>query len=155
MGVFALVPRGQVAATLLVALALDKTGTVRGSFLDLPTGTSGPLSGALDKDTQIVAWRTATNGTTVMQTGLNSLTKDQATVLAHSDDGWTRIMSSLRLRQPPAPESVSRNAADDAEKPRSAIDTAHQAFSVMPQESAGTMSDACVVGVAELVFHQG
>lgn len=111
LGVFALVPRGQTAATLLAAVALDKSGTVRGSYLDLPTGVSGPLAGALDQDKQLVAWQTASNPTTVVQTGLSSFTRDLATVLAHSEDGWTRILHSLRLRQPPAAESLSRRDA--------------------------------------------
>jgi len=111
LGVFALVPRGQSAATLLTALALDKAGAVRGSYLDLATGTTGTLSGSLDKESQLVAWHAGTGQATVMQTGLSSLTKDQATMLAHADNGWTRILHSIRLQPQPATERTSRRDA--------------------------------------------
>ena len=64
-------------------LAVNKQGAIRGNCYNTVTQTTLPVQGAVDKSTQRVAWTVGDNTTTVFDTGLDNLTKDQAPTLVH------------------------------------------------------------------------
>lgn len=110
LGVFGLVPSSGPTGTLLLQLSVNKDGAIRGSYLNLGTGASESLEGAADRETQLVAWTVGSGKAIVMQSALSSLTRDQATLLAHLADGWTRIWSMVRLKDRPNRSGKPTNA---------------------------------------------
>lgn len=101
LGVFVLIPPSQSETQMIVHLSLSKDGAVRGSYFDPLADASQSVRGEVDKQTQLVAWKIGTQKSVIFETGLCSLTKGQATVLAHFNDGWTHIWSIVRMKQKP------------------------------------------------------
>jgi hypothetical protein len=65
-------------------LSDNKSGTVAGNYyLDIINGTNVRIHGAVDKNTQRLAWTVGDNKNTVGETGANSLTQDEAPILLH------------------------------------------------------------------------
>jgi len=77
--VFMLVPPGYTDSSMVVQVSLDNTGAVRGCYFDPLADASESAQGALDKETQLVAWKIGGQKPLLLQTGLSSLAKDQAT----------------------------------------------------------------------------
>ncbi len=111
LGVFALTPAGQKQSTVTVQLAVDKQGLVRGNYTDTFSGQPVPIQGAVDKDTQRVAWTVGDNKTDVFEAGLYNLTKPEAPVLVHFGKDRTEQWLLVRLQQP-APSDLSAGGAD-------------------------------------------
>lgn len=81
LGVFALVPDGNRTETyFILQLAINKQGVIGGSYYDIVADSVLPLQGSIDKNTNQAVWTIGPNKTTVMQTDLKNLTKNQSPV---------------------------------------------------------------------------
>lgn len=98
LGVFAFVQENQTNPTMIFQLAVDRNGIIRGTCYNNVTNTSLPVQGAVDKKTQRAAWTVGDNKTTVYDTGLYNLTKDQATALVHFGKDRTQEWLMVRLQ---------------------------------------------------------
>jgi hypothetical protein len=99
LGVFGLLEPGQTSATMTVQLAVDKQGIVRGNYYNTADKETLPIHGAVNKSTQRIAWTIGDNKNMVLDTGLDNLTEDQATVLVHYGTQKTAQWMMVRLKQ--------------------------------------------------------
>ena len=102
LGVFGLMPEGEKTPEMIFQLAVDKEGTIRGSYYSQVTESSTPVTGAVNKKDQRVAWHVANNKATVIETGLYNLTKDQSTALVHFGPDKTQQFVLVRMKKPAA-----------------------------------------------------
>ncbi len=99
LGVFAMVRNEQQQPQLIVQMAIDQQGTLRGNFTDEAKDQTLPIHGAVDKQTQRAAWTVGGNKQTVMEAGLMDLTESEAPALIHKN-GKTDHWILVRLEQP-------------------------------------------------------
>ena len=57
LGVFGLIAQGQKTPDMVFQLALDKAGAIRGNYYDQVSDATAPVTGAVNKKDQRVAWR--------------------------------------------------------------------------------------------------
>ena len=57
LGVFGLMAEGEKTPEMVFQLAIDKAGAIRGNYYDQVSDTTAPVTGAVDKKDQRVAWR--------------------------------------------------------------------------------------------------
>ena len=100
LGVFALVQNDQSEPHYVMQLAVNKAGTLGGNYSDLISGTTLPIQGAVDKNTQRVAWMVGSNKNTIGETGLYNLTQNEALALIHIGKDRTQQWMLVRLKQP-------------------------------------------------------
>jgi hypothetical protein len=98
LGVFSLVQENQNNPTMFFQLAVNHQGIIRGTCFNSVTNTVQPVHGAVDKKTQRVAWTVGDNKTTVFDTGLYNLTKDQAPALVHYGKDRTQEWLMVRMQ---------------------------------------------------------
>lgn len=101
LGVFAITAPNDTNATLTVQLAVDKQGVVRGNQFNLATGLNAIVKGAVDKQTQKVAWTAGDATNVVFETGLANLTEEQSTVLVHYGPDTSEIYTLVHISEPP------------------------------------------------------
>ncbi len=99
LGVFAMVRNEQQHPQLILQLAINKKGILRGNYTDEITDHTLPIHGAVDKQTQRAAWTVGGNESTVMEAGLSNLTQGEAPALLHKN-GQTQRWLLVRLEQP-------------------------------------------------------
>ncbi len=99
VGVFAMVRNEHQHPQLVLQLAINQNGILRGNYTDEITDNTLPIRGAADKTTQRVAWTVGDNRQTVMEAGLNDLTDAEAPALIHKN-GKTDHWLLIRLDQP-------------------------------------------------------
>ncbi|RCS54611.1 hypothetical protein DTL42_05615 [Bremerella cremea] len=97
VGVYALVQGDETQSQMLMQISISKSGQISGSYYNVLSDNSQPLSGSLDKKTQQVAWTVAGNQKAVFQTDLNSLTQQETPVVVRYDDGTAHQMTLVRL----------------------------------------------------------
>ena len=107
LGVFALSNGTQSKATMIMQLAVNKQGILRGNYTNTATDKTTPIRGAVNKTTERAAWTIGDDKDTVIETGLYNLTKNQAPVLIHSGKDQTEQMVLVRLDQKNQQESAS------------------------------------------------
>lgn len=100
LGVFGLVQGEQASASAVFQLATNKEGAIGGNFCDMLTGSTVQVHGSVDKQTQRAAWTVGDNKTTVYDTGIYNLTKDEAPLLVHFGQDRTQQWMLVRLKQP-------------------------------------------------------
>lgn len=100
LGVFALAEPGQQQSNMMLQLAINKNGTVRGNYLNQLTNERSQVYGSLDKSTQRVSWTIGQNNSTVFDTTIGDLTKEDSQVLVHYGPNNTQEMALIRLQQP-------------------------------------------------------
>lgn len=100
LGVFGLVQGEQAAASAVFQLATSKQGAIGGNFCDMLTGSTLKVHGSVDRQTQRAAWTVGDNKTTVYDTGIYNLTKDEAPLLVHFGKDRTEQWMLVRLKQP-------------------------------------------------------
>lgn len=102
LGVFLMTHSDQSNANsnLVIQLAVDKQGTIRGNYTDTKTNQTLPVHGSVDMKTQRAAWTIGTNTKDVIETGLYNLTKDEAPVLVHFGQERTEQWLLVRVQQP-------------------------------------------------------
>ncbi len=97
VGVFALVRDEHHQPQLILQLAINKQGILRGNYTDEVSGQTSPILGAVDEMTQRAAWTVGGNKQSVMEAGLNNLTESEAPVLIHRNgktDHWVLVRLS-------------------------------------------------------------
>jgi len=109
LGVFALTQSGQTSSNLVLQLAINKQGILRGNYTDNQTHQTLPVHGSLDKQTQRVALTVGDNQSTVIETGLYNLTKDEAPALMHFGNQRTEQWLLVRLKNPNATAARPRS----------------------------------------------
>jgi hypothetical protein len=103
LGVFAITPDGQAsgpAPTLYLQLQVNKDGIITGTRQDLGTNNVQQIEGVVDKKSQRSAWTVVGKSWPVMETGISSLTQDQAPALVHFEDGQTQQWLLVRMDDP-------------------------------------------------------
>lgn len=100
LGVFALAEPSQTDSNMLLQLAINKQGNVRGNYMNQLTNERSQVFGSLDKQTQRLSWRIGDNSSTVFDTSLNDIVKDDSQVLVHYGPTNTREMALIRLNGP-------------------------------------------------------
>ncbi|PQO42229.1 hypothetical protein [Blastopirellula marina] len=98
VGVYALVQGNEsTKAQMLMQISVSKSGQIGGSYYNVLSGNSQPLTGSLNKQTQKVAWTIAGNQKAVFQTDLQGLTQPETPVLVHYGQGETEQMTLVRM----------------------------------------------------------
>ncbi|HXY34766.1 MAG TPA: hypothetical protein VEI07_11100, partial [Planctomycetaceae bacterium] len=100
LGVFGLVEGDSTQPTMTFQLAVDKQGVIRGNAFAEGSTTAQPIQGAVQKKTQRVCWTVGTNTTTVYDTGLDNLTKNEASILVHTGPKFTQQQLLVRMNKP-------------------------------------------------------
>ncbi|MGO9111729.1 MAG: hypothetical protein ACLP9L_21085 [Thermoguttaceae bacterium] len=100
LGVFSLVQGNQTDSSTIFQLAINKSGAIAGNYYNALTGTTFPVQGSVDKQTQRVAWTVGDNKSTVYDAGISSLTAGQAPVLVHFGKDRTQQWMLVQLKQP-------------------------------------------------------
>ena len=99
LGVFAMSPSGKQDSNMVIQLAVNKTGIIRGNFTDTQTNTTEMVQGSVDKETQRAAWSIGSDSSKVVETGLYNLTKEEAPCLVHLGAEQTQQWLLVRLKQ--------------------------------------------------------
>ena len=96
------------ASSMYLQLAVSKEGVIAGTFYNESTGTTHPVEGMVDEETQRAVWKAAdgTNPDLVMETGIYNLTQDQAEVLVHFGPEQTQTVLLVRLDETERPDSA-------------------------------------------------
>jgi uncharacterized protein (TIGR03000 family) len=116
LGVFALVQGEQSDTSAVFQLAVNKAGVIGGNYYNVLTSTTLPVRGAVDPKTQRASWIVGDQKTTVYDTGIYNLTKDQSPVLIHFAQDRTQQWLLIRVKESDA-TAPSQQAADVAPAP--------------------------------------
>lgn len=102
LGVFALSQVDSTSSNMFLQLAVDKQGTIKGTYYNTGAKTTRPVKGSVDKKTQRAAWSFADGKNTdmIMETGLYNLTLDQTEALVHFGQNKTQRWLMVRMEQP-------------------------------------------------------
>jgi hypothetical protein len=103
LGVFAFTKSDQPKSDITIQLAVNKQGIIRGNYTDTATKQNQVVQGSVDKQTQRVAFTVGDNKTSIIETGLYNLTKDEAPCLLHVGKDSTQQWLLVRLRNPETP----------------------------------------------------
>jgi hypothetical protein len=82
-------------------LAVDKQGVVSGTMYNKTSDETLSVQGAVDKDTQRVAFRIGDNQDIVAETGLYNLTQQEVPLLVHYGADRVENYLLVRLDAPP------------------------------------------------------
>ena len=99
LGVFAVSREDNSKTNMMMQIAVNKAGIIRGNYTDTLTGSTEELHGSVDKKTQRAAWTIGDNTSTVIETGLYNLTKDEAPALVHFGKDRTEQWLLVRVKQ--------------------------------------------------------
>ncbi len=102
LGVFQFVKSGQTGSNVVIQLAVNKQGVIRGNYTDTVTKQTQLIQGSVDKSTQRVAFTVGDNKADVVETGLYNLTKDEAPAMIHFGADRTEQWLLVRLKNPEA-----------------------------------------------------
>jgi hypothetical protein len=97
LGVFAMTHEQQSKANLILQLAVDKAGIIRGNYTATLTNDTQQVQGSVDKKTQRAAWTIGDNTDNVFETGIFNLTKDEVPILVHLGKDKTEQWVLVRL----------------------------------------------------------
>jgi hypothetical protein len=100
LGVFGMIQGDEQVAQRIFQLAVNKAGVVRGNYYDAVADNTLPVYGSVDPKSQRVAWSIGDKKDIIFETGLNNLTQEQTTVLAHFGKERTQQMVLVRLEEP-------------------------------------------------------
>jgi hypothetical protein len=114
LGVFTMAAEDEDDAEVMLHLAVTKDGKLRGSYYDLATQKEEPIQGAIDKQTQRVAFTVGSDNNEVFETSLASLTNSNGAVALHEADGQVDRWTIARLKEPPKEEK--EGSADEPSK---------------------------------------
>jgi len=113
LGVFALTQHDRDRSDLTIQLAVNKQGVIRGNYADARSDKTMAVQGSVDKSTQKVAFTVGDRTDVVFETGLYSLTQDEAPVLVqHKDHNEQWLL--VRLKKPQDDSATSQPGAADA-----------------------------------------
>ncbi len=121
LGVFAMTNDSHPKADLILQLAVDKEGTIRGNYTATLVDHTLPITGSVDKKTQRAAWTIGDNKGNVFETGVYNLTKDEAPMLVHKGKDTTEQWTLVRLKDDDA-DSSGAASEDNANDPNGSRD---------------------------------
>jgi hypothetical protein len=99
LGVFEAIPAGAKSSNMVFQLAVNKAGIIRGNYVDTADTNVQLIEGAVDKDTQRVAWVVADKKSIVFDCVLYNLTRAETTVLVHMGKDKNAQWTFVRLNQ--------------------------------------------------------
>lgn len=99
LGVFVMARGDHTNANMVIQLAVNKQGVIRGNFTDTQTNQTLPVQGAIDKQTQRAAFTIGDKRNDVIDTGMYNLTKDEVPVLLHVGQDRTESWMLVRVKQ--------------------------------------------------------
>jgi uncharacterized protein (TIGR03000 family) len=142
LGVFSLVQGEQSDTSAVFQLAVNKAGVIRGNYYNVLTSTTLPVRGAVDQTTQRASWIVGDQKTTVYDTGIVNLTKDESPVLIHFGKERTQQWLLVRLKesdatapQPPASPAEAAEAAAIAPPPPAPADDTAKITVILPADA--------------------
>jgi hypothetical protein len=100
LGVFMLTKSGETDSHDVFQLAVNKQGIIRGNFEDTADNKTEPVQGSVNLTTQRAAFTVGDKKSTVIETGLYNLTKDEAPALVHIGADKTEQWLLVRLKNP-------------------------------------------------------
>ena len=101
LGTFAVsVDEKDVEPSMVIQLAVNREGIISGTLFNIDTDEAQAIQGAVDKETQRVAFRIGESETVVCETGLYNLTQNEAPVLVHYATEQVENYLLVRLEQP-------------------------------------------------------
>jgi hypothetical protein len=112
LGVFAVVSESQTKSDMTLQLAINKEGAIRGNLSMELTDEVIQVKGAVDKETQRVAFRLEGKDDILVECGLYNLTEDVLTVLVHQgkdkqvERGLVRLTQEEDAESQPTEDSV-------------------------------------------------
>ena len=140
LGVFALVQGEQSDTSAVFQLAVNKAGTIGGNYYNVLTDTNLPVRGAVDPKTQRASWIVGDQKTTVYDTGIFNLTKDQSPVLIHF--GTDRTQQWLLVRVKESDAGAPPQAKDVAPPPQPATNGTAQVIVIVPADAEVSIDGA-------------
>ena len=99
LGVFGMSHEQHNKANLILQLAVNKDGIIRGNYTATVTDDTKPVQGSVDKKTQRAAWTIGDNTKNVFESGIYNLTQDEAPMLVHYGKDKTEQWTLVRLDQ--------------------------------------------------------
>jgi hypothetical protein len=112
LGVFAMIQGDETTSNDIFQLALNDSGVLRGNYYNAVADSTVPVLGALEKESQRIAWRIDGQNDAVYETGLFNLTQDETTMLVHYGPDRTEQYKLFRVQQPEeAPAEAEAPAA--------------------------------------------
>ncbi len=103
MGIFALTDDTPSPSdpNMYLELALNKDGTLAGSYFNSSSNQVYPVTGVVDKATQQAVWKTSSaDKAPIFTTGLYNLTQTQTPVSVHYNDGTEQNWLMVRMQGP-------------------------------------------------------
>jgi hypothetical protein len=100
LGIFALVQEESGDPTMFFQISVNKEGLITGGYQNTISGDERPITGQVDKKTQICAWRIGDNRSTICTTNLANFTQDVATVTLHYGGKRTETWLLVRMHEP-------------------------------------------------------
>ena len=85
----------------MIQLVLGQDGLVSGTYYHTSTENSQPVHGSVDEASQRVSFVIGDTKTTILETGLADLTREEARVWVHvPNEGKTQTWLFVRLEEP-------------------------------------------------------
>lgn len=99
---------------MMIQLVLSPEGLVSGTYYHAGTDNTQRIHGSVDHESQRISFIIGDKSTTILETGLANLTKDEAPLWVHfTDAGNTQTWLLARLESPePAPENPETNSIE-------------------------------------------
>ena len=102
LGVFNLIPKGAKSSPMMIQLAVNRDGIIRGNYFDPPARNMQLIQGAIDKDTERAAWVVADRTSIIFDSLAINLTKNETPILVHVGKDKPEQWILVRLYQPQA-----------------------------------------------------
>ena len=117
LGTFAVLPPNNDgnAPSQTLQLAVNKEGSVSGVLFQLSSDTTTPIHGSVDRSTQRVAFTLGADSTTVAETGLYNLTKNEVSLLVHKQNEKPQVYTLVHLKTPPKDAKDNKDNEGDKE----------------------------------------
>ncbi|WP_206026423.1 hypothetical protein [Roseimicrobium sp. ORNL1] len=142
LGVFALVQEEKGSPNMFMQISINKDGAITGGYQNTITGDERPITGQLDKASQIAAWRIGDNRDTICTTSIGNLTQDVCTVALHFNQA-ERTESWLLVRMPePAAEGQDKKIPQGTRTPPPQVSAVASAGTTTPATAPPPTSPA-------------
>jgi hypothetical protein len=99
LGVFSLIPAGEKFSTVIVQLAVDRQGKIRGNCYNTVNDQLDRVEGEVDKSNSRACWTVGKNHNVIYDTGLGNLMSAQSPILMHLDKDRQQERAFVRLNR--------------------------------------------------------
>ena len=96
LGAYTLASNNQAQPTQMLSLTVNKEGILRGTYFDMLSNATQTIEGAIDKKSQLAAWRIGSEGPVTFQTSLRDLTGATTPVSLQFETGRTGLWRMVR-----------------------------------------------------------